>query len=142
MRQRPILSAANDFLSVRIDDQDASTGIRPNIWFAFLVGGHVPGDCGAAPVVENGGVGGAPLCPVHLIMRVVIVGAALRIVHFDFGMSGVHLARHAGIAGVGVPCDSVGVSAKVRIIELRDNAAPIYEIVIEDPNLGGSICLL
>ena len=104
MCQRPILAASNDLLCVNIDVQNSTAGIGPDVRLAMFIRGDVPGEGGTAPVRQDISVGLAPLRPVVLIVRVVIIGAAFRLVHFGFGMSGVHFAHHAGLAGVAVPC--------------------------------------
>src|ERR1700722_16859530 len=115
MRQGPILAAANHFLGVRVDDHDASTGVGPDVGFAVLVGGHVPGYGSPAPVVQNVAIGSAPLGPVVLVVGVVVVGAALGEIHLDVGMGGQHFAHHARYAHIAMPGNRVYVSSEARI---------------------------
>src|SRR5215469_12018984 len=78
MSQRPVLPASDNLLSPWINNQNSAARVGANIRLPALISGDVPRTGGPAPVAENCGVGGPPLCPVILIVRIVVVSAAFR----------------------------------------------------------------
>jgi len=74
-------------------------------------------------------------------MGIIVISTAFRKIHFGFGVGGMHFAHHAGFARVTVPSDGMCIPPKIGIIQFRYHPPPIHIVMIQDPYLGGRICL-
>ena len=95
-----------------------------------------------ATVVQYVGVRRAHFRPVILIMRIVVISAALGEIHFHLRMCCLHLAHHAGHALRNRARRLNSHISESRDYRARTSPCPRKQVVIENPYFRGGPCLL